>query len=127
METNPVPPTTIFREVLERKDIDALMLATGERWTPYIGAEAARLGKHMYYEKPLSLTVEEAKAVRGAVQRYGTVFQFGTQQRSSVYFRTACELVRNGKIGQLQKVVIGCSALASAFRSREAGRTASGL
>jgi len=98
-----------FRELLERKDIDALMLATGERWTPYIGAAAARLGKHMYYEKPLALTVEEAKAVRSAVQRYGATFQFGTQQRSSVYFRTACELVRNGKIGQLQKVVIGCS------------------
>jgi predicted dehydrogenase len=98
-----------FRELLERKDIDALMLAPGERWTPIMGAEAARLGKHMYYEKPLALTVEDAKAIREAVQRYGVVFQFGTQQRSSAYFRTACELVRNGKIGQLQKVVIGCS------------------
>jgi predicted dehydrogenase len=98
-----------YRELLERKDIDALMLATGERWTPIIGAEAARLGKHMYYEKPLALTVEDAKAIREAVERYGVVFQFGTQQRSSAYFRTACELVRNGKIGQLQKVVIGCS------------------
>lgn len=98
-----------FRELLERKDIDALMLATGERWTPIIGAEAARLGKHMYYEKPLALTVEDAKEIREAVQRYGVTFQFGTQQRSSAYFRTACELVRNGKIGQLQKVVIGCS------------------
>jgi predicted dehydrogenase len=98
-----------FRELLERKDIDALMLATGERWTPYIGAEAARRGIHMYYEKPLSLTVEEAKAVRAVVQRHQVVFQFGTQQRSSLYFRTACELARNGRIGQLQKVVIGCS------------------
>ncbi len=98
-----------FRELLERKDIDALMLAPGERWTPFIGAEAARRGKHMYYEKPLALTVENAKAIRSAVERYGVTFQFGTQQRSSVYFRTACELVRNGKIGQLQKVVIGCS------------------
>jgi predicted dehydrogenase len=98
-----------YRELLERKDIDALMLAPGERWTPIIGAEAARMGKHMYYEKPLALTVEDAKAVREAVQRYGVVFQFGTQQRSSAYFRTACELVRNGRIGQLQKVVIGCS------------------
>jgi predicted dehydrogenase len=98
-----------FRELLERKDIDALMLAPGERWTPTIGAEAARRGKHMYYEKPLALTVEEAKAVREAVGRYGVVFQFGTQQRSSAYFRTACELVRNGRIGELQKVVIGCS------------------
>lgn len=50
-----------FRELLERKDVDALMLATGERWTPFIGAAAARHGKHLYYEKPLALTVEEAK------------------------------------------------------------------
>jgi predicted dehydrogenase len=98
-----------YRELLARKDIDAVMLAPGERWTPIMGAEAARLGKHMYYEKPLSLTVQDAKAIRDAVRRYGVVFQFGTQQRSSAYFRTACELVRNGKIGQLQKVVIGCS------------------
>ena len=85
------------------------MLAPGERWTPYIGAEAARRGIHMYYEKPLALTVEDAKAIRSTVQRHGVVFQFGTQQRSSTYFRAACELVRNGRIGQLQKVVIGCS------------------
>jgi predicted dehydrogenase len=95
--------------LLERKYIDALMMATGERWTPFIGAEAARRGIHMYYEKPLALTVEQAKKIREAVQRYGVTFQFGTQQRSSLYFRTACELVRNGRIGQLQKVVIGCS------------------
>jgi predicted dehydrogenase len=98
-----------FRELLERPDIDALMLATGERWTPIIGAEAAARGKHMYYEKPLALTVADAKAVRAAVRRHGVTFQFGTQQRSSVYFRTACELARNGRIGQLQKIVIGCS------------------
>lgn len=98
-----------YRELLDREDVDALMLAPGERWTPIMGAEAARRGKHMYYEKPLALTVADAKAIREAVQRYGVVFQFGTQQRSSAYFRTACELVRNGRIGQLQKIVIGCS------------------
>jgi predicted dehydrogenase len=98
-----------FRELLERKDIDALLMATGERWTPYIGIAAARAGKHMYYEKPLALTVEQAKAVRAAVKQSGVVFQFGTQQRSSQYFRFACELVRNGKIGQLKTIAIGSS------------------
>jgi len=98
-----------YRELLERKDIDALMLATGERWTPIIGSQAALRGKHMYYEKPLALTAEYAKAIRATVVRSGVVFQFGTQQRSSRYFRFACELVRNGKIGELQKVVIGSS------------------
>jgi predicted dehydrogenase len=98
-----------FRELLDRKDIDAVMIATGERWHPIIAAEAARRGKHIYCEKPLSLTVADAKAVRGAVRQSGVVFQFGTQQRSTAYFRNACELVRNGRIGQLQKIVIGCS------------------
>jgi len=98
-----------FRELLERKDIDALLMAPGERWTPYIGIAAARQGKHMFYEKPLALTVEQAKAVRAAVQQSGVVFQFGTQQRSSQYFRFACELVRNGKIGQLKTVAIASS------------------
>ncbi|MGH9722555.1 MAG: Gfo/Idh/MocA family protein [Bryobacteraceae bacterium] len=98
-----------FREMLDRKDIDAVMIATGERWHPIISAEAARRGKHIYCEKPLALTVAEAKAAREAVQRSGVVFQFGTQQRSSAYFRTACELARGGKLGQLQKIVIGCS------------------
>jgi len=98
-----------FREMLDRKDIDAVMIATGERWHPIIAAEAARRGKHIYCEKPLSLTVADAKAVREAVRRSGVVFQFGTQQRSTAYFRTACELVRNGRIGPLQKIVIGCS------------------
>jgi myo-inositol 2-dehydrogenase / D-chiro-inositol 1-dehydrogenase len=98
-----------FRELMERKDIDAMVLATGERWTPIIGAEAARRGIHMYYEKPLALTAQDAKAIRAAIRQCGVTFQFGTQQRSSQYFRFACELVRNGKIGQLQKVVIGSS------------------
>ncbi|HMD71478.1 MAG TPA: Gfo/Idh/MocA family oxidoreductase [Bryobacteraceae bacterium] len=98
-----------FRELLGRKDIDALLMATGERWTPYIGIEAARLGKHMYYEKPCALTVENAKAIRAAVKQSGVVFQFGAQQRSSQYFRFACELVRNGKIGQLKTIAIASS------------------
>lgn len=107
-----------FRELLERQDVDALMLATGERWTPLIGAEAARRGKHMYYEKPLALTVENAKAIREVIRRSGVAWQFGTQQRSSQYFRFAVELVRNGKIGNLQKVVIGSSVATAALSRR---------
>jgi predicted dehydrogenase len=95
-----------FRELLARKDLDAVMIATGERWHPLIAIEAARLGKHMYCEKPMARTVEEAKAVRDAIRRSGVVFQLGTMQRSSFYFRHACELVRNGKIGQLQTIAI---------------------
>ncbi len=96
-----------FREVLERRDIDAVLIATGERWHPLIAVEAANHGKHMYCEKPLALSVAEAKAVRAAVNRNGVSFQFGTQQRSSFMYRQAVELVRNGRIGQLKTIMVG--------------------
>jgi threonine dehydrogenase-like Zn-dependent dehydrogenase len=95
-----------YRELLARPDIDAVMIATGERWHPLIAIEAARRNKHMYCEKPMARTVEEAQAMREAVKRAGVVFQLGTQQRSTYYFRHACELVRNGKIGQLQTIAM---------------------
>jgi predicted dehydrogenase len=95
-----------YRELLARPEIDAVMIATGERWHPLISIEAARRNKHMYCEKPMARTVEEAKAVREAVRRAGVVFQLGTQQRSTYYFRHACELVRNGKIGELKTIAI---------------------
>jgi len=98
-----------FRELLERKDIDAVLMAPGERWTPLMGIAAARHGKHMYYEKPCALTGEGAKAVRDVVKKSGVVFQWGAQQRSSFYFRNACEMVRNGRIGQLKTIAIASS------------------
>jgi predicted dehydrogenase len=96
-----------FRELLARPDIDAVVIATGERWHPLVAIEAARNSKHMYCEKPLGLSVAEIKAVRQAVNRAGVSFQFGTQQRSSFYYRHAVELVRNGRIGELQTIMIG--------------------
>lgn len=95
-----------FRDVLARDDIDAVLIATGERWHPLITIAAARAGKDVYCEKPLSVTIQEALAVREAVKRYGIVFQLGTQQRSSHAFRFACELVRNGYLGSLKEVVV---------------------
>jgi predicted dehydrogenase len=96
-----------YRELLARKDIDAVLTAAPDHWHALIGIEAARQGKHMYYEKPMSLTLEEGKAMRDAVNKYGVIFQFGTQQRSDERFRTAVELVRNGRIGNLEKIIIG--------------------
>ena len=96
-----------FREMLARPDLDVVLIATGERWHPLIAIEAANRGKHMYCEKPLSLSVAEAKAVREAVNRNNVCFQFGTQQRSSFYYRHAVELVRNGRIGELKTIMIG--------------------
>lgn len=98
-----------YRELLRRSDIDAVMIATGERWHPLIACEAARSGKHMYCEKPLALSIEAAKAVREAVNENSVSFQFGTQQRSSFYYRHAVELVRNGRIGELKTIMVASS------------------
>jgi predicted dehydrogenase len=96
-----------FRELLARKDIDAVLIATGDRWHPLISIAAAKAGKDMYCEKPMSLTINEAIEMTKTVRRYGRVFQVGTQQRSSREFRFACELVRNGYIGEVKKVTVG--------------------
>ncbi len=96
-----------YREMLARDDIDAVYIAVPDHWHVLIGLEAARQGKHMYYEKPLAISIREAKAIRAAVHRYNVVFQFGTQQRSNERFRFTCELVRNGRIGELTTIMIG--------------------
>lgn len=96
-----------FRELLARPDIDAVLQAVPDHWHALVGLEAARRGKHMYYEKPMGVSVAESKAMRAAIQRTNVVFQFGTQQRSSTNFRHAAELVRNGRIGQLTSILIG--------------------
>jgi predicted dehydrogenase len=96
-----------YRELLARSDIDAVMIATGERWHPLISIAAANHGKHMYCEKPLGLSIAECKAVRETVNRNSVSFQFGTQQRSSFNYRHAVELVRNGKIGELKTIMVG--------------------
>lgn len=96
-----------YRELLARPDIDAIVTATPDHWHVLIGIEAARQGKHMYFEKPVGRTVAEAQALREAVKRYGVVFQFGTQQRSAREFRHACEVARNGLLGELRDIVVG--------------------
>jgi predicted dehydrogenase len=96
-----------FRELLARPDLDAVLICTPDHWHPLIALEAARQGKHMYCEKPIGWSVRAAQAVRQAVRERQVVFQFGTQQRSDRKFRRACELVRNGKIGRLQTILIG--------------------
>ncbi len=96
-----------FRELLARPDIDAVLIATPDHWHATCAVLAARAGKDMYSEKPLSLTIREAEQMVEAVRRYGRVFQTGSQQRSEGNFRVACELVRNGYIGELKKVNVG--------------------
>lgn len=95
-----------FRELLARKDIDAVAIATPDHWHALIAIAAARAGKDIYLEKPLALTVEQGKAVRAAVRKHGRVFQYGTQQRSMAHVRHGCELVRNGRIGKVHTVEV---------------------
>ena len=96
-----------FRHLLARPDIDAVEIATPDHWHALLCIAAARAGKDIYCQKPLSLTVADGRATVDAVKRYGRIFQIGSQQRSDQKFRFACELVRNGRIGKLHTVKCG--------------------
>ena len=95
-----------FRELLAREDIDAVVIATQDHWHALIAVAAARAGKDMYCEKPLGVAVTEGRAIKDAVRRYGRVLQTGTQQRSDRKFRHACELARNGYVGNIHTVKV---------------------
>jgi len=96
-----------FRELLARKDIDAVVIATPDHWHAYIAIAAAKAGKDIYCEKPLCQSIVEARAMVKAVRSNKRVFQTGSMQRSSKEFRVACELVRNGVIGKIERVDVG--------------------
>lgn len=96
-----------YREVMARKDIDAVMIAIPDNWHALVSTEAAKNGKHIYGEKPLARTIAEQQAIVKAVQKAGVVWQTGSWQRSQSQYRMAAELVRNGLIGKLQNVVVG--------------------
>ena len=95
-----------FRQVLDRADIDAVLIATPAHWHAVMAVMAAQAGKDIYCEKPTSVTVKESQAVLSAVRRYGRVYQGGTQQRSeyNARFRHACEFIHSGRIGQLKEI-----------------------
>jgi glucose-fructose oxidoreductase len=99
-----------FRQLLARKDVDAVLIATPDHWHVPAAIAAAKAGKDIYLEKPMGLSVAEDQMLRKACQRNKRVFQFGTQQRSSREFRRACELVRSGRIGKLQQINVWAAA-----------------
>jgi predicted dehydrogenase len=96
-----------FRELLTRDDIDAVAIVTPDHWHGLIAIAAARAGKDIFVEKPLTFTIHEGRVLRDTAARYGVVSQIGSWQRSETNFRFACELVRNGRIGELQTVRVG--------------------
>jgi predicted dehydrogenase len=100
---------TDFRELIARSDIDAIQISTPDHWHVLMALEAARNGKDIFMQKAMGLSLTEDKALRREVNRHAVVFQHGTQQRSDVKFRFACELVRNGRIGKLKNILISSS------------------
>lgn len=108
-----------YRELLARKDIDAVVIATPDHWHAQIAVDAAKAGKDIYCEKPMASTVAEGRAMVNATRKYDRVFQTGNMQRSWRNFRHASEMVSNGYIGQIKEInvsvgdpVMACELLA---------------
>ena len=95
---------TDFREVLARKDIDAVTIVVPDQWHALMTVAACKAGKDIYCEKPLSLTIRQGQEMTKAVRQYKRILQTGSHERSNPTTRRACELVRNGRIGQLKKI-----------------------
>lgn len=96
-----------YHDLIANPDIDAVIISTPDHSHALIGIAAARAGKHIYMQKPASLTIAEGRLVSNVVQKSGVKFQIGSQQRSTEQFRYAAELVMNGRIGQLKTVHVG--------------------
>ena len=93
-----------YRELLARSDLDAVVIATPDHWHALQAIDAAKAGKDVYCEKPVSLTIHEGRRLAETVQRYGRVFQTGTQYRSIPAIRKVCEFVRGGGLGRVKSV-----------------------
>jgi hypothetical protein len=102
-----------YREILERPDIDAVLIATPDHWHTLQSIEAARAGKDIYCEKPVSVTMREGRQLVEAVRRYGRVFQTGTQYRSIPSIRRVCQFIRGGGLGKIKSVFTNLHPLAN--------------
>lgn len=98
-----------YRKLLENKDIDAVVITTPDHWHALQTIHACQAGKDVYCEKPLTLAINEGKAMVAAARTHQRIVQTGSQQRSEGDFRRACELVRSGKIGRVHTVRAGIS------------------
>ncbi len=94
-----------YRSLLDRKDVDAIITATPDHWHALVCIHACQAGKDIYVEKPMTLTIREGRLMVDAVRKHQRVFQTGSQQRSAAANRTGCELVRNGRIGKITKII----------------------
>lgn len=111
-----------FRELLDRSDIDGVLIATGPNWHATAAMTAAKAGKDMYCEKPCTKNIAQSLILRDTMRRTGRVFQAGTQRRNLPHFAFACELARTGKLGKLKKVFAhprGMTSLMSGWQASE--------
>lgn len=99
-------PFVDYRELLGRRDIDAVIIASPDHWHATMSVHAAEAGKDIYCEKPLSLTVREGRAMVDATRKHKRVFQTGSMQRSAKEFTQAAQLVRTGAIGEVKKIIV---------------------
>jgi predicted dehydrogenase len=101
-------PYRLYSDVLQRDDVDAVVIATPDHWHVPLAYEAVKAGKDVYVEKPLGLSIEQGRMLRRLVRQKKAVLQYGTQQRSDPNFRLAAELAVNGGIGKLQRIDAWC-------------------
>lgn len=114
-----------YRELLAREDVDVVMIGTPDHWHTKMVIDACRAGKDVYCEKPLTLTIDEGKKLREVVKETGRVVQVGSWQRSDIRFRTAVEMVRQGWVGNLEKVdiVLGKNKTGGPFETKPIPKT----
>jgi myo-inositol 2-dehydrogenase/D-chiro-inositol 1-dehydrogenase len=108
--TQAPPPVSVYRryeQLLAHPDLDAVVISTPDHWHAELALAAVRAGKDVYLQKPFTMTHAEGVLVRDAVQKSGRIVQIGSQQRSTVQFRRAAELVRAGRVGAVRRVEIG--------------------
>ena len=108
--------TSDYRNILERSDIDAVVVCAPDHWHVKLAADIARSGKALYLEKPLSLCLDWSEQLRSIYEQHPVPFQFGTQQRSERQFQQAVSLVRNGYIGELRHIEVWCPDLQEYYK-----------
>ena len=102
--------TADFQEVLARREVDAVMISTPDHWHALMAVEAAKAGKDVALEKPISLSVAQGRAISDVMRRYQRIFRTDTEVRFSEVFRKLCEVVRNGRLGKVRRIVAGVPA-----------------